>query len=162
MKVSQGFDNVEWPATAMKLKLSDRSRRMSSPMAALKRSHGSDPEGLEFAEISFSPNGKFLAALGAPSPAPSHKQAHQVTAPSHTYVKEALVCLPVHSQACAMLCDVTRPSSFRQVVVYELQDRRQSLVPVKVRLLESHAHLLHAHPCCLLMRTLCMRTLALF
>lgn len=76
-KVSQGFDNVEWPATAMKLKLSERSRRLSSPMSALKRTNGADPEGLEFVDIAFSPNGKFLAALAAPSPAPNHTQVRR-------------------------------------------------------------------------------------
>ena len=91
IKVSQGFDNVEWPATAMKLKLgkdADRSRRLSSPISSLKRSSAADPEGLTFDLIRFAPSGKYLATIAAPNPAPSHKQ----------------------------------------LVVYELQDKRESLV----------------------------------
>mmetsp|Transcript_10863 Transcript_10863/g.24249 ORF Transcript_10863/g.24249 Transcript_10863/m.24249 type:complete len:890 (+) Transcript_10863:3-2672(+) len=98
IKVSQAFDNVEWSATALKLKLGkegERTRRLSSPSIRLARSKSSasvsDPEGLCFEEIRFSPSGKYLATLAAPKPAPSHKH----------------------------------------VTVYEIQDQRESLVPVR-------------------------------
>jgi len=95
IKVSQGFDNVEWPATAMKLKLgkeAESKKRISSPslLSPLKKAQA-DPEGLVFDLIRFSPSGKYLATVAAPNPAPSHKQ----------------------------------------VVVYELQDKRESLVVEK-------------------------------
>lgn len=68
------------------------TRRLSSPSMRSKSSASvSDPEGLCFEEIRFSPSGKYLATLAAPKPAPSHKH----------------------------------------VTVYEIQDQRESLVPVR-------------------------------
>ena len=46
--MSQGFDGVEWPATAMKLKLGGEGK---SPV----KKGRSDPEGLAFLTLSFSP-----------------------------------------------------------------------------------------------------------
>ena len=58
IKVSQGFDGVEWPATAMKLKLDKTTK------GALR---GRDADGLAFLSLAFSSSGKYLAALAAPT-----------------------------------------------------------------------------------------------
>ena len=84
IKVSQGFDGVEWPATAMKLKLptaanADRGRSTPlSPAKLLRRASSSsdaDVDGLGFLHLGFSSSGKYLAALAAPTTAPEMKQA---------------------------------------------------------------------------------------
>lgn len=91
IKVSQGFEGVEWTATQMKLKLVKTPRlSLSSPLSRRpKDSAAADLEGLNFLDIKFSPSGKYLAALATP------------TADEHV----------------------------KQVVIYELQDERKSLVP---------------------------------
>ena len=84
IKVSQGFDGVEWPATAMKLKLptaanADRGRSTPlSPAKLLRRASSSSDanvDGLGFLHLAFSSSGKYLAALAAPTTAPEMKQA---------------------------------------------------------------------------------------
>jgi len=91
IKVSQGFEGVEWTATALKLKLAKRSRpSIASPLGRKSEAAkaAADLEGMHFELLKFSPSGKYLAALATPA--------------SDEHVK--------------------------QVVVYELQDERKSLL----------------------------------
>ena len=65
IKVSQGFDDVEWPATALKLRTngdSTGSRRSSLKSPLARRSRVGDADALE---LRFSPSGQFLALLSA-------------------------------------------------------------------------------------------------
>jgi len=99
IKVSQGFDGVEWSATSMKVKFTKEPRMsLASPMSALASARGrskstaaSDLDGYHFEGLKFSPNGKYLAALAQPAADPE----------------------------------------IRQLLVYELQDERKSLVPTR-------------------------------
>jgi hypothetical protein len=65
IKVSQGFEGVEWSATAMKLKLV-KERRFSLSSMMSSSSANDDLDGLTFEDLQFSPNGKFLGALAVP------------------------------------------------------------------------------------------------
>ena len=65
IKVSQGFEGVEWSATAMKLKLA-KERRFSLSSMMSSSSANDDLDGLTFEDLQFSPNGKFLGALAVP------------------------------------------------------------------------------------------------
>lgn len=112
IKVSQGFEGVEWSATSMKLKLGMAAKNsslrtslgdagLSSPVklasavasrlsvsSSGRSAAAADPEGLDFHQLKFSPNGRHLAAMAAP----------------------------------------TTDANARTLVIYELQDRRNSLV----------------------------------
>ena len=116
VKVSEGFEKMEWEGTAMKLKITGDDKRASrgdsrgdkarekmdkakekmkdvtdEAMRTMRRKAKPDIEGLEFKDVAFSPSGKYLAALGAPTMEPTQLQ----------------------------------------VVVYELQDARSTLVAVR-------------------------------
>jgi len=67
IKVSQGFESAEWSATTLKLKLPRRPNVSRSPSIKNLRSRGGAPEGLQFFQLEFSPSGKYLAAIAAPS-----------------------------------------------------------------------------------------------
>jgi len=74
IKVSQGFDGVEWSSTSMKLKLIKQSSlaKITSPMR--RNSTNADLDGLAFESIRFSPSGKYLAAIAVPTADPDSRQ----------------------------------------------------------------------------------------
>jgi len=74
IKVSSGFDGVEWSSTSMKLKLIKQSSlaKMTSPMR--RNSTNADLDGLAFESIRFSPSGKHLAAIAVPTADPDGVQ----------------------------------------------------------------------------------------
>jgi len=75
IKVSQGFDGVEWSSTSMKLKLIKDSK-VSKIISPLKRrsTTQNDLEGLHFESLRFSPSGKYLAAVATPVTDPDSRQ----------------------------------------------------------------------------------------
>lgn len=119
IKVSQGFEGAEWAATSAKLKLGKQpasftspkglaqgARRLSASVLArasssssrLSSSHPaagadvSDPEGLEFEQMKFSPSGRHIATIARPiDPGPgnqvrgsaSHTRRHAATLMTH-------------------------------------------------------------------------------
>ena len=114
VKVSEGFEKMEWEGTAMKLKINEGQDRphfmpksaarekmdkakekmkdvTDEAMRTMRRKAKPDIEGTEFKDVAFSPSGKYLACLGAPTMEPTQLQ----------------------------------------VVVYELQDARSTLVAVR-------------------------------
>ena len=79
IKVSQGFDGVEWSATSMKLKMQGSPAPRISLTSPLGRSRAkstanADLEGLHFELLKFSPSGKLLAAIVSQVADPENRQ----------------------------------------------------------------------------------------